>query len=103
MGPSEYDFAGTHAYVRFRNVLSDLRQRQHERAKVLLFLRDQSGSCTPGAVGKPGWFPDSTWDTASRLVPQEEQNFRSLMLSLPQVGQNISKPHIGVCSCEIIL
>jgi hypothetical protein len=33
--------------------------------------------------------PDSAWLTAARLVPQEEQNFRSLGFSLPQIGQNI--------------
>ena len=33
--------------------------------------------------------PDRTCETASRLVPQEAQNFRSFKLSLPHVGQNI--------------
>ena len=36
--------------------------------------------------------PDRTCETASRLVPQEAQNFRSFKLSLPHVGQNIGSP-----------
>jgi hypothetical protein len=46
-------------------------------------------------VKKSSSFPDNAWKTASRFVPQVAQNFRSIELSLPQVGQNIAESPPG--------
>src|SRR5215831_14874377 len=41
-------------------------------------------------VNQDNLWPESACDTTSSLVPQEMQNLRVPVFSLPQVGQNIS-------------
>jgi len=51
-------------------------------------------------VKKSSSLPDNAWKTASRFVPQVAQNLRSIKLSLPQVGQNISETPLDPSSPE---